>query len=309
MTLNDFSVQGLTAIITGASRGIGKGIALVFAEAGADVCIAARSEAGLEQVAETVRGMGRRCLAVTTDITKEADVDRMVKRAIEELGKVDVLVNNAGIAVVKPLVPLPGFSPGTAESLPNFFEPYTEAEWDQVMDTNLKGAFLCTKAVGPHMLERRKGKVINISSANAVKAGKFRFTYDVSKAGLSSLTRSLGVEWARHLGNTWGLAARAKRIGQLLRAKEKFTEEDLRAIQLDTRVQVLDFYRDLLLEVTGAGADTMSARCLEARFAAEVPWRSRSPLSLGAGFPPRPTASAPSARRWHATSRPAGNGR
>ncbi len=198
MTLNDFSVQGLTVIVTGASRGIGKGIALVFAEAGADVCVAARSQAGLEQVAETVRGLGRRCLAVPTDITKEADVDRMVNRAIEELGKVDVLVNNAGIAVVKPLVPLPGFSPGTAESLPNFFEPYTEAEWDQVMDTNLKGAFLCTKAVGPHMLERRKGKVINISSANAVKAGKFRFTYDVSKAGLSSLTRSLGVEWARH---------------------------------------------------------------------------------------------------------------
>ena len=198
MTLPEFSIEGLSAIVTGASGGIGRGIALVLAEAGVDLCLAARNEGALKKVAAEVRALGRTCLAVRTDVTIEADVDRMARRAIDELGKVDILVNNAGIAVVKPLVPLPGFKPATAEGLPDFFEPYSGAEWDQVLDTNLKGAFLCMRAVGPHMIERRQGRVINISSVNAVKSARYRFTYDVSKAGLSQLTRSIAVEWARY---------------------------------------------------------------------------------------------------------------
>ncbi|MEE9285789.1 MAG: SDR family NAD(P)-dependent oxidoreductase [Dehalococcoidia bacterium] len=207
MTLPEFSIEGASAIVTGASRGIGKGIALVLAEAGVDVCVAARSEGPLNDVAAQVRALGRKCVAVPTDITKEQDVDRMVRRAIDALGAVDILVNNAGIAVVKPMVPLPGFSPSGAEELPNFFEPTSVAEWDQVLDTNLKGAFLCMRAVGPHMIQRGRGKVITISSVNAVKAARYRFSYDVSKAGLAQLTRSMAVEWARYKINVNAIGA------------------------------------------------------------------------------------------------------
>ncbi|MCH8284000.1 MAG: SDR family oxidoreductase [Chloroflexi bacterium] len=198
MNLPEFSIEGSTAIVTGASRGIGRSIALVLAEAGADVGIAARSEAPLHEVAAQVRDLGRKCVAVPTDITKEEDVARLVSSVIDGLGRVDILVNNAGIAIVKPMVPLPGFKPAGAAELPGFFEPTSVAEWDQVMDTNLKGAFLCMRAVGPHMIERGSGKVVTIASVNAVKAARYRFTYDVSKAGLAQLTRSMAVEWARH---------------------------------------------------------------------------------------------------------------
>ncbi len=198
MTLPELSIAGSTAVVTGASRGIGRSIALTLAEAGVDLCLAARNEEALEEVAGQVRALGRHCLPVRTDITREADVEAMARRAIAELGHVDILVNNAGVAVVKPMVPLPGFSPPTAQELPNFFEPTSIAEWDRAIDTNLKGAFLCMRALGPHMIERRSGRVINISSINAVKTGSYRFTYDVSKAGLAQLTRSIAVEWARY---------------------------------------------------------------------------------------------------------------
>lgn len=198
MTLSDFSVEGLVAIVTGASRGIGKGIAMVLAEAGVDVCLAARSGDALEEVAKEIRALGRRCIAIPTDVTNGEAVDRMVQTAILELGHVDILVNNAGVAVVKPIVPLPGFKPATSNLLPNFYERYSEEEWEQVINTNLKGAFLCMRSVGPHMIERRKGKIVNITSVNAVKSGKFRFTYDISKAGLSQLTRSSALEWIRY---------------------------------------------------------------------------------------------------------------
>ncbi len=207
MALTDFSIEGMTAIVTGASRGIGKGIALLLAEAGVDLCIAARSEAPLEETASEIRALGRRCTAVVTDITNEQAVARMAQRALAELGMVDLLVNNAGLAVVKPLVPLPGFNPPTADSFPGFFEPYSLAEWSQVMDTNLTGAFLCMRALGPHMIERRTGRVVNISSVNAIRAGRYRFTYDVSKSGLCQLSRSIAVEWARFGVNVNAIAA------------------------------------------------------------------------------------------------------
>ena len=196
--LPEFSIEGKKAIVTGAGRGIGKAIALTLAEAGVDVCVAARSRDELDAVADEIRAMGRRAAAIPTDITDEASVAAMVDGALRELGEIDVLVNNAGIAVVKPLVPLPGLKPATADSFPGFFEPYTSEEWSQVMDVNLRGAFFCMRAVGPHMLERGSGKVVNISSINAERAGRYRFTYDTSKAALNRMTKSIAVEWARH---------------------------------------------------------------------------------------------------------------
>ncbi len=198
MSLPEFSIAGKTALVTGASRGIGRTIALTLAQAGCDLCIAARSEQALEEVAAQIRALGRRCVATRMDVTSERDVEAMARAALDGLGRVDILVNNAGVAVVKPLVPLPGFNPPTAKDLPNFFAPASVEEWEQAMNTNLRSAFLCMRALGPHMIERREGRVISISSVNAVKAGSYRFTYDVSKAGLSQLTRSIAVEWARY---------------------------------------------------------------------------------------------------------------
>ncbi|MSQ25103.1 MAG: SDR family oxidoreductase [Dehalococcoidia bacterium] len=196
--LPEFSIAGKTAVITGASQGLGRGIAQVFAEAGVDLCIAARSLDKLTQAAADLRRHGHKCIPVQADITNAADVERLAATAIMELGHVDILINNAGIGVFKPLVPLPGFNPPTARDLPNFFAPTSEEEWFRVLNTNLTGAFLCMRALGPHMLARKQGRVINISSANAAKAGRYRFSYDASKAALSMLTRSMAVEWARY---------------------------------------------------------------------------------------------------------------
>ncbi|MBI3743264.1 MAG: SDR family oxidoreductase, partial [Chloroflexi bacterium] len=123
---------------------------------------------------------------------------KLVEAALAAFGKVDILVNNAGMMTVKPIVPLPGFNPPGADKLGNFFAPTSDGEWAEVMDTNLKAAFLCMRAVAPHMIERKQGRVINISSVAAMKAGRYRVSYDVSKAGLSRLTASAAVEWARY---------------------------------------------------------------------------------------------------------------
>ena len=207
MQLEEFSITGRRAIVTGASRGIGKGIARTLAEAGAEVCIVARGREALEAVAEEIRGKGGTCVVAPADVTKAVEVDAAVSKALTELGGIYILVNNAGIAVVKPMVPLPGFSPKTADSFDGFFEQYSGEEWDRVLDTNLKSAFLFMRAVGPHMIERQAGKIIQISSVNSVKAGKYRFTYDVSKAGLAQLTRSMAVEWARYHINVNAIGA------------------------------------------------------------------------------------------------------
>ena len=196
--LPEFSIAGKTAVITGASQGLGRGIAQVFAEAGVDLCIAARSLEKLNEAATDLRRHGHKCIPVQADITNAADVERLAATAIQELGHVDILINNAGIGVFKPMIPLPGFNPATGKDLPNFFSPTSEEEWFRVLNTNLTGAFFCMRALGPHMLERKQGRIINISSANAAKAGRYRFSYDASKAALSMLTRSMAVEWARY---------------------------------------------------------------------------------------------------------------
>ncbi len=186
------------ALITGASRGIGKGIAISLAEAGADIVAVARDTIALGITQTEITRLGHRCLTLPTDVTKSDQVEGMVQRALDTFGRVDILVNNAGTAIVKPLVPLPGSSPAGAERIPGFFTPTSEEEWHRVIDTNLTSAFLCLRAVGPHMLERRQGKVINISSATGIKSAVYRISYDVSKAALIMLTKALAVEWAQY---------------------------------------------------------------------------------------------------------------
>ena len=177
--LNAFRLDGKVALVTGASRGIGHAIALGLAGAGADVALAGRDEATLRPVAEEIReSLGRRALCLPLDVGQTDQHAEAARKVIGELGQIDILVNNAGINVRKPTM------------------EYTPDEWDQVLDVNLKGAFFLAQEVGKHMIERRQGKVLNISSMTAYLGLPTVPAYTASKAALQQLTRLLAVEWA-----------------------------------------------------------------------------------------------------------------
>ena len=183
MIFDEFALQGKVAIVTGAGRGIGKAISLAFAEAGADIVAAARTEEEIAETCREVKALGRQSLAAPTDVTRADQVDRLVAETIAHFKKIDILVNNAGTAVFKALVSPDG-------------QRMTEEEWHRVLDTNLTSTFLCCRAVGPHMFRQKKGKVINISSISSQKAQSDDIPYNVSKAGVDMLTRCLALDWA-----------------------------------------------------------------------------------------------------------------
>jgi 2-deoxy-D-gluconate 3-dehydrogenase len=171
-------LEGRVAIVTGAGRGIGRALALALAEAGADVALAARSAGEIDQVAAEVEERGRRALAVPTDVTESAQVERLVERALDQLGGLHVLVNNSGVLHPVPLI----------ETSPE--------EWDRVVATNLRGTILCMRAAGRHFVERREGKVINVASNFAFMGVPHFASYCASKAGVVNLTRAAAIEWA-----------------------------------------------------------------------------------------------------------------
>ena len=180
-----FDVTGKVVFITGAGRGIGKGIAQVLAEAGADVAINSLTPRYVEGVAaEIADASGRKVVPVVADVTKTDDVQRAVDLVMETFGRIDVLINNLGDAIRKPLVALPG------EETPAL----TDEELNRVMDVNLTEAILCTRAVGPHLLARRSGKVINVSSWTARQGGGDMVVYSIAKTGLAGFTRAQALE-------------------------------------------------------------------------------------------------------------------
>ena len=166
-------IAGKVALVTGASRGIGRAIALALARAGADLAINYRSrEAEAAAVATQIRGLGRRCIPVRADVSKSAEVARLVETVQAQLGAIEILVNNAGIARPQPL------------------EEITESDWDELIAVNLTSCFLLTQAVLPGMRARRWGRIINLSSVAAQVGGVVGPHYAASKAGLLGLTHS-----------------------------------------------------------------------------------------------------------------------
>ncbi len=175
-----FDLTGKVAVVTGSGRGLGKSIALGLAREGADLVLCSRTGPQVETVAREVRVLGRKALPLTVDTSKRADVDAMVAKARTEFGRIDVLVNNAGIDIIKPAV------------------DYAEREWDDILDINLKGYFLCAQAVGRVMIAQRKGSILMNSSIAGSIGVKGLVPYAASKGGVNQLVRTLAVEWAEH---------------------------------------------------------------------------------------------------------------
>lgn len=174
-------LTGKVGVITGAGRGIGKAVSMGLAEAGADVVLAARTVSQLEQTAaEIEESTGRRALAVPTDISESAAVEKLVKTAVDTFGGIHILVNNAGSMSPGPLL------------------EQTDEDWDRVVNVNLKSVFVCTREVGRYMVEQRYGKIINIASTGGVIAGPQNAAYHASKAAVVHFTRAVAIEWIRH---------------------------------------------------------------------------------------------------------------
>ena len=189
--LPEFSLDGKVAIITGASRGLGREMSVVMAEAGADIVAAARDASRLAETAAAVGALGRRCHAVTTDVAREDDLARMVDGALAAFGRIDILVNNAAFYPVGSVVDFPGVPVSSPRP------ELTLGEWEQVLRTNLTTAFITAKLVGRHMLERGSGRVINIGSVEGATGMSIGDSaYATSKAGLAHFTRMLALEWA-----------------------------------------------------------------------------------------------------------------
>ncbi|OGP88451.1 MAG: 2-deoxy-D-gluconate 3-dehydrogenase [Deltaproteobacteria bacterium RBG_16_48_10] len=186
-------VRGKVAIVLGASRNIGRTLALGLAHAGADVVVASRSVADLESLAADIRAMGQRALVQSVDVTKAGDIQAMVDASVATFGRIDILVNNAGTNINKAALDM------------------TEEDWDLVLDTNLKSYFLASQAAGRFMVKQRKGKIINVSSTFGLVGFEKRSAYASSKGGVGQLTKVLAIEWGPYNVNVNAIAPTATR--------------------------------------------------------------------------------------------------
>ena len=202
-------LSGKTAIVTGAGRGgrgIGRGIAVALAQAGADVAVTARTNvADAEAVAQAVTELGRKSLAIACDVADSTSVEALFAKVKEEWGRVDILVNNAGITKDTLLLRM------------------SEDDWDAVLDTNLKGAFLCTRAAAKLMLKQKSGRIVNITSINGQVGSPGQANYSASKAGMIGLTKTVAKELASR-----GITVNAVAPGFIETQMTDFAQGDVR---------------------------------------------------------------------------------
>ena len=182
--LDRFCLDGKRLFITGGSRGLGREMALAIADAGADVILVGRDQASLDSTATDIRALGRQAWTIQQDIGKTDECEAACRTALDELGPIDILINNVG---------------GRRENIPT--EEMPLEKWRELMDLNLTSAFICTKLIGGSMIERGQGgRIINIASINALVAGRgiAGRHYETAKAGLVQFTRATAVDWAPH---------------------------------------------------------------------------------------------------------------
>src|SRR5262245_60387589 len=181
MVASYFDLTERVALVTGGSKGLGEQMAYALAEAGANLALVSRTQVELDKVAAEIHAAtGRKVIGVAADVTKEADIAVMVQKVMAAFGKIDILINNAGIGGTTPIHDL------------------KEEEWDRFMALNLKGPVLCAKHVGAEMIKRKQGNIINVSSVFSTIVARYMGAYGATKAALVSFTRTLALEWARH---------------------------------------------------------------------------------------------------------------
>jgi NAD(P)-dependent dehydrogenase (short-subunit alcohol dehydrogenase family) len=175
-----FDLNGQVAIVTGGGRGIGKAIALGLADAGASVVICSRTQKEIEEVAEEIRRLGGKALAVLADLTAADQLENLVNTTVKEFGRIDILINNAARSFLRSLMDL------------------REDGWDKVFNTNVKAVWLLSRLTAKKMMEQKKGRIINITTVGAEKAELGMAAYGCSKAALKMLTRCMAREWAQY---------------------------------------------------------------------------------------------------------------
>jgi NAD(P)-dependent dehydrogenase (short-subunit alcohol dehydrogenase family) len=178
--MSRFDLTGRTAVVTGATRGLGRAFARALAEAGADIVAVGRDETAAVEVEQELADIGRRSQTVIADVTSRSEVERVLAVAVDQFGAVDVLVNNAGTCVHRPALEV------------------TDEEWRQVLDVNLDALWFGCQVFGGHMVDRKRGSIVNIGSISGqiVNRPQWQPAYNASKAAVHQLTRSLAAEWA-----------------------------------------------------------------------------------------------------------------
>jgi NAD(P)-dependent dehydrogenase (short-subunit alcohol dehydrogenase family) len=236
---------GKVALVTGASRGIGAASALALAEAGCDVVLASRDKAALEDVAGRVRALGRRAVVHPIDLQRLEGIPGLVERAVGELGRLDILINNAGTNIRRPAV------------------EFTDADWDTVVNLNLRAAFFCAQAAGRVMVARRSGKVVTVSSMAGRVGLPTGAIYAATKAGVSAFTRTLAVEWAPYgvQVNCLGPGYIRTKLTEPLFASAEWVERVTRRIPMARTGEVGDLVGTVLF-LSSPASDYMTGQTL-----------------------------------------------